>query len=262
MIDIKELEMLYFSNNEPCSYELKCGGKILIYPIKVKDYQIYEIYNQILQINKNELNDINIVQMSYLQFLVESLFLQDEKYKYQLSWILDKCLRYEYISFEYNKGKIVICLLKKKENDFIIDKIINKKEFDEIIKIILNQNNPNYDDRYISLEVRKMVEEYYKIKYKNTEHPNLEKQKAFVSSKIGITSKDLNELNYREFIQIYQANVDSEIYFGDKIIQASYKYEVKENVLHPLFVKQKDKYEEAFGGDYDQFKKKLEQVNG
>lgn len=259
MIDIEQLELLYFSNYVPCPYILQNGGKLLIYPIKVRDCQIYNVYNQILQIKKNEISDIEIIQMSYLEFLVKKLFTQDENYKYQLSWIINKCLGYKYVSFEYNKGKIVVCLLEKQDDDFIVDKIISKKEFDDIIEIILNQNDPNYDGRYVIPEIREMVEEYYSIKYKDINSPTLEKQKAFVSSKIGILSKDLIEISYREFIDIYNANVDSEIYIGQKIIQGSYKYEVKEDVQHPLFTKKKDKYEQAFVSR-EKFDKKLENV--
>ena len=45
---------------------------------------------------------------------------------------------------------------------------------------------------------------------------------------------------------IYDACKDSETYIGQKIIQGSYKYDVKEDIKHPLFVSKKDPYEELF----------------
>ena len=67
-----------------------------------------------------------------------------------------------------------------------------------------------------------------------------------MSSKMGMPFKELNELTYREFDLIYNASVESEIYIGQKIIQGSYKYEVKEDIRHPLFEQKKDPYAEIF----------------
>ena len=90
------------------------------------------------------------------------------------------------------------------------------------------------------------MEEYYRVKYKDIVSPSFEKRKAFVSSKTGLITKQLNEMPYREFDMIYHASVDSEIYIGQKIIQASEKYEVKGDVSHPLFTPDKDPYSEIF----------------
>ena len=40
--------------------------------------------------------------------------------------------------------------------------------------------------------------------------------------------------------------VNSEIYFAQKMVQCSYKYDVKEDVKHPLFEPKKDPYAEIF----------------
>jgi hypothetical protein len=69
MIDIEQLKLTYFQNDEPCPYKLKCGYELKIYPIKVKDWSIFDKSLDILQIEKNEINDIKIIQMSYLDFL-------------------------------------------------------------------------------------------------------------------------------------------------------------------------------------------------
>ena len=53
-------------------------------------------------------------------------------------------------------------------------------------------------------------------------------------------------MTYREFDLIYNANVNSEIYIGEKIIQGSYKYDVKEEIVHPLFKVKEDPYAKIF----------------
>lgn len=45
---------------------------------------------------------------------------------------------------------------------------------------------------------------------------------------------------------LYHTCLNSEQYLVEKIIQASYKYDVKENIVHPLFRKKEDPYSELF----------------
>ena len=46
MVDYELLRINYFQNDYPCPYTLKNGGTILIHPILVKDYSLYEYYKQ------------------------------------------------------------------------------------------------------------------------------------------------------------------------------------------------------------------------
>lgn len=78
MVDYELLRINYFQNDLPCPFELKSGGKINIYPILVKDYSLYEFYKTIMEFDKNSINDIEIIQMSYLDFLVNIVFQQDK----------------------------------------------------------------------------------------------------------------------------------------------------------------------------------------
>lgn len=244
MVDISELKNLYFQNSLDVPYTLKKGGEIFIKPILVKDYPLYEYSAQILTMKKNEINDIKIIQMSYLDFLIEVVLPKDEVYIYQLLTLLQLCLGEEYISYDKDKNGKYSLLICDENN--IIQKAISRKEFDDISEIILNQNDANYDSRYVNPDVQEVMNTYYKQKYGDVVQPSLEKKKAFVCSKTGKTFKELNDVPYREFDLIYSASVDSEIYIGQKIIQGSYKYEVKEDIKHPLFEKKKDPYAEVF----------------
>lgn len=265
MVSIDYLESFNFANGEPIKYNLKKGGEIVIYPILVKDYPLYEYAKGILDINKNEINDISVIQMSYLQFLIDYVIKRfnennDELInpQYQLGNIIKLCLKEDYVAFDKDNGKTCILLC---EDDGTIKKIISAKEFDDIRKIILHQNDSDYDDRYISQDVREAYEEYCKLKYKNIQNPSLENMKAFVMSKSGYTLKEVNEMPYRIFRLVYNCGVDSDIYIGQKIIQGSYKYDVKQEINHPQFNKKKDPYAEMFS-DAESFEKKVQQVNG
>ena len=239
---------LYFSNGEDAPYKLKDKTTIYLKPILVKNYPIYLGCIDILQIPKNDSSDIKIIQMSYLQYLIEVLFKQDDPKERinesKLRAILSYCLGADYVGFvknEKNKWVVAIC-----NSEGIIEHIINATEFDEIRELILNQNDAHYDNRYVNPDVKQVMEEYYKIKYADVHPPSLEKKKAFVSSKLGKTFKELGEMNVREFELVYKACADSEIYLANKVTEASYKYEVKNPSQHPLYEPERDAFAEIF----------------
>ena len=79
MVDLETLELNYFVNMDNVPYELKDGGLIYIKPILVKDYLRYSWAKEILSIEKNEINDIEIIQMSYLDFLIKKVFAMNKE---------------------------------------------------------------------------------------------------------------------------------------------------------------------------------------
>ena len=243
VVDIKELELRYFCNGYDVPYEIKNGGTLYIKPILVKDYPFYERYKGLLEINKNEINNIDIIKISYLEFVLDYLIISSVEHNNALIKICDLSLGYKKIAMgTYNKKKcLYLC-----DEDNTVKYIITPKEFDDIIKIILNQNDANYDNRYVNPEVRELMEEYYKVKHTDIRNPSLEEKKAYVIAQTGININQINNMTYRLFDLIYNSCVNSEIYFAQKMVQCSYKYEVKEDIKHPLFEKRKDPYAEIF----------------
>ena len=261
MVDIDRLELMYFQNDEPIPYYLKNsvdengnmstdGYKLLIKPIKVKDWSIFNNCIDILMHELQDYNSVEIIQMSYLEFIIDILLdkVSDEQISenaFKLSTILSMALGI----YEARKGMFrnKPCLTLHDENGNIVS-LITPKEFNELKKIILFQNIINYDDRYLSPEIKKEIEEYEKIKYSNENivNPTLEKQKVFVISKTGISMKDINDMTYRTFTQVYNYNVNVDLYFAQKILQASQKYDMKEDAIHPLFKKEEDRLKSAF----------------
>ena len=240
MLDI--LNLKYFCNGYDVPYKLKDGEILNIKPILVKDYPYYEVAKMILEIPKNEVNDIRVIQMSYLEFIKEFIE-SNEIYASNLVTICQLCFGYSKIGFSVYKNKPCLCLC---DEDATIKYIITPKDFDEIAMIILNQNDANYDNRYISPEVKELMQSYYKAKGNNYRTPSLEEKKAYVISRTGILLFNLNEMTYRNFDLIYTSCINSEIYMAQKMVQCSYKYEVKEDVKHPLFEQKKDPYAEIF----------------
>ena len=244
MIDIEQLILQYFQNDFSCPYKLGCGYILNINPIKVKDWSIFERSLGILEIDKNKINDFEIIQMSYLEFLCNKI-LSDKSCTQQLINIFNYAMNEDNIHLGKfnNKSVLIIC-----DKDDIKKGFITSKEFDEISKIILFQNIKDYDDREVNEDVKELMQEYYKIKYRDIKDPTLEEKKTYVIAKTGIKMSDINEMTYRTFSQVYKHSIDDVLYIGDKIIQGSEKYEMKkgQEVKHPLFEKPKDPYAEIF----------------
>jgi len=256
-VNIKQLELLYFQNDEPVPYKLKCGVEINISPISVRNWGLFNNCLDCLRINKNEINDIDIIQMFYLDFLnkiISSGTEESNQFKYNLACILKFSMDVNYflISTENGKSVIVVC----DENRIILYKMY-PKDFDDIKKIILYQNIPNYDDRYLDPTIRKAIESYNKTKSQNQISPTLEKQKVFVISKTGMSMERINKMTYRTFIQIYDFNIKDDLYLIRNMYKTSYKYDVGEEILHPLYEKEKDIFDEIFI-DADSFTKKIQ----
>ena len=127
-------------------------------------YAFYQDNIGILCIDKNKVNDVNIISMSYLQYLVD-VVLQEAIYQQALITILNLSLGDEYTFTighnENNKAYLGI----QKDGETLCK--ITPKEFDKISEIILYYNDRDYDGRYISEDMRKAMEDYYNIKYKD-----------------------------------------------------------------------------------------------
>lgn len=254
---LKYYERYYFANSEPIPFQIKDNNYILhIKPVTVKMYPFYQDNINILLIDKNRIGSVEIIQMSYLQYLID-IVCQEEAYQRALVTILNLSLGEEYIYTvgHLDNGRPYLGVVKDGE---LLCKI-SPKEFDKISEIILYYNDRHFDNSYISEDIRQAMEDYYKLKFKDTYMPTLEERKAFVSFKSGLTLNEINDLTYRYFDLIYNTCIDNDMFFSQKIIQASEKYKVNDNeIVYPLFKKKNDKL--GFLQDADNFKKTLEKA--
>ena len=245
-------ENYYFCNEEPVPIRTKDNGYTLyISPVKVKDFNKYINSLEVLRIDKNRIGDVKIIQMSYLQFLMDYV-LADERYQLMLYNILSLSLGDNYgykISKKDNKCYLCVTL-----DDEVVTKI-SSKEFNQISEIIQFYNDKSYDDRVISDDLQKVMDDYYSIKFRNQHYPTLEEKKAFVSSKNGMTLNEINQMSYRYFDFVYNSCVSNDLYFAQKMIQASYKYKVDKDVIHPLFEEKASKFD--FLQDAQSFENKV-----
>ena len=260
-VDSKQLdyyERYFFANGEPVPFQVKDNDYVLhIRPVKVSMFPFYHDSVGILLIDKNRISDAKIISMSYLQYLVDVVLQQDTEdktYQRALVTILNISLgdEYKYTVGHSENGKVYLGVY---EDANLLCKI-TAKEFDKISEIILYYNDRSYDGRYVSEDLRKAMEEYYSLKFKNNYVPTLEEKKAFVSFKSGLTLQELNEMSYRYFDVIYNQCVSNDLFFSQKIIQASEKYKVNDDeIVYPLFKKKDTKFD--FLQDADKFEKQV-----
>ena len=256
-MDSKELERYekyYFVNSAPVPFKVRDNDYTLyIRPVKVSMFPLYQDNIGILCIDKNRISDAKIISMSYLQYLVD-IELQQEDYQRALFTILSISLgdEYKYTVGHFDNGKPYLGVYR--DNEPLCR--ITAKEFDKISEIILYYNNRDYDNRYISEDMRKAMEDYYSLKFKDSYIPTLEEKKAFVSFKSGLTLEEINDMSYRYFDLVYKHCYNVDLFFSQKIIQASEKYKVNDNeIVYPLFKKKDDKFD--FLQDADQWEKKV-----
>lgn len=230
----------YFSNNKPIPFKLRYNNYIIhIKPVTVEMSAFYHDNVGILLIDKNMESSVEIISMSYLQYLIDVLFTREE-YQRMLVTILNLSLgdEYTYTMGHDEKGKVYLGIVKDNET---ISRI-TPKEFDKISDIILNYNDPHFDNRHISEDMKKAMEEYYSLKFKNQYIPTLEERKLFVSFKSGLTLKDINEMSYRHFDIMYNQCVSNDMFFSQKILQASEKYKI-DDLVYPLFKKKESRFD-------------------
>lgn len=242
-VDIELLKLAYFALDEPVPYKLKTGQEILIKPIMVKDSMLFMASVDVLKIDKNSLGSVEAIQASYLKFLQKMIFPSNDVMVQKFLNILDLCLEL--------KG-IYLCN-DEMERTFIQTEsgiVISAKEFDDIAKIILYQNLPDYDDKYINPDIKKSMQEVDRLKNKDYESPDLERQMGIIESHTGILKEQLLKKTWRSF-QILFREVCGEIEFYTTRL-AAIAVGAGDKVDHYIFKKRKDKFDGYFV-DMDKF---------
>ena len=243
-VDIGFLREAYFTFDKPVPYKLKCGSILQIKPVLLEDSMTFTSSYGILDIDKNLSTEVEVIQMSYLQFLMDRVLPSVEHSKQQLVNICLLCLGFEFPYIDLNeKGKpILIDFAQDAESKEIYPRhIITAKEFDDIKKIILYQNLPNFDDEYINPELKANMEEYDRLKGKNIVQPTLERRMAIISAHTGISKAEQNAMTLRAHSSLF-AEVVGEVEFSAN--KAMALYAGKGDNVQWIFQKAKGKYDE------------------
>lgn len=226
-----------------------------VYPIQVKDYYYWEKNLDILLIEKNYIGDLDIIQMSYLKFLI-GLGLSDESVIKKLIKILRLVLRLkddEYTIELILEGNLQIVLQPKKSELPIYT--ISEEEFEDIKTIICYQNIYKYDDKYVDPDIKKAVDDYLNLKTKDAPKLTLERKIYGLAVGCNMRLEDIAELPIRAFGQLFDLMVEEKDYHtlkGAELQGTSFKNPIE----HWIYKEEKDRYDEGFM-DLDEYKKQI-----
>ena len=218
----------------------------------VEDSEVFLSSMNILMVDKNSSPSVEIIQMSYLEFIYRILF-QDQTNIDRFVNILKYCLHINspYIGFDENNKPY----LADKENDILI----GPKDFENIKRLILYQNLIHYDDEYINPELKAAMSEVDELRNKGIDSPTIERRIAIITAHCGLSKKEQLKMTYRSHSLLFE-EVYGEVEYttlrpialfggnGDKIDNWIYK---KKKDKFDGYVTDADKYSASMGGQYN-----------
>lgn len=228
---IQYYKEMYMSIDKPIPFK-----SLLLYPVKVKDYLTFSYSCGCLDIDKNSIPDIRIIQMKYFEFLMHLYENGDLLTLYKLKNILELVFQ-----VSYDDGEIEI--YKQENGKYILrikDETIDSEEFNLIRKLILYQNIAGYKDmEHIDPSLKKDQERYSKIINKGIVMPNLEDKIDVVIVSTSLDMDRIEKLSIRRFTRIFNKCVEKQDYIINKTASMSGMVTFKEPIEHWVFKNEK-----------------------
>lgn len=258
MNNVKQLVELCAVTDEPIPFK-----GLFIYPVLVKDYINFCYSYEICTIDKNAIPDVEIISMSYLDYIL-SILIRDTTLVDDISvgmLYTKKLLDLLCLCFHVEPTDINIAHDGKHYNLIIKDIALNDKDFSDFIQIISYLNIYDYSDEYVDPNIKKAIDEYYSVTSKDLVVPDIEEKISYVTLMTGILKKDLLEISYREFEKIFHNGLNKIEYQINKQASMSGFVKFEKPIEHWVYKQKKSKYSDAFTS-YDGFKNKIEKANG
>lgn len=227
-VNIDFLTDAYFAFDSPVPYELKTGKKLFIKPFYMEKRLIYLQGSHLLQKDKRDkkLND-----KPELDFYVEDVLGDDYANWVSTGMFLNEAIGYSMPSIIFSNGKYYVANYYKPKDDDgnelkpVLDKesIIDTEEWEELKRIILYQNDSDYDDTfYYDETVRRNLEIENRLKSKGTTPPNLERQFYIIMAHTGIPKEEQMKLTLRGFKLLFQEVIGEAEFFASYALRAKY----------------------------------------
>lgn len=232
-IDVRFLTDTYFTFDKDVPYDLKCGKTIQIKPIKVIDSLLFFNSVGVISQDKNSIPDPKIIQMSYLDFIINILLQVDANNGNRLAVILKYCLGINVPKFGLDeKGKHFLV-------DTDVEIKITPKEFEDIRRIILYQNIYGFDDEYINPELKQAMMETDALRHRGIDMPDLERKIAIITAHCGISKQEQINMTLRSHNALF-SEVCGEVEFETTRAIALFAGKGKE-MEHWIYKKKKNK---------------------
>lgn len=194
MIDKKKIDILSIFD-EPIVYK-----ELKLYPIMVKDYMKFYSCIDCLQVRKNNSADINIIKMSYLEFILSHIKKDSVEFNKEENneAIFHKFIVLMVLVFKLNEETVLQDgTFKIGTNSIMINEIkINSTMFDDIRNIIFQQNYVIFDDN-LSIDMQMLIQKHESMEANSD--VDLEDSILDVALASNMSMKDIFNLTLRKF---------------------------------------------------------------
>lgn len=264
MDNIKEYVSKYTTFGIPIDYK---GLKIK--PVLVKDAELFLDAIEVFRIEKNKIPSVEIIQMSYLEFLMGMIAINqdylnafltllsltlgmqyNESYKKEGDIFAPNELLSQKIndknSFYYINGwdiEVVVC--NGKASIKIMGTTLTSSEFDVFRHIVLFQNIADYDDIDMSDDFKRVIEQYYALKFKGIHDPTLEEKMLAIIMSTSYTIESLAQVPLRSFDKLFDYSVKKADYIATKPLEPHLKEGY--SIDHWVFYPERDRFADVFG---------------
>ena len=245
---------------------------LILHPVYMKDYNDLMFALGIMQIEKeqfantqNVVENMQIIQMSNLEYAINLMNKTDvngekteeariKTMQFEIVFLL--CLHIPIKRLAYSldeNGKVQILI-----NDTIV---ISSKEYDLIKKLVCFQHLINFDDEYVSPDMRKEMEERRKLDTSRYEMPTLEQRISAYCCNFKCGKKDVLSLTVREFTVNEEMYSSIEEYKSLRSAELGGMVKFEKPIEHYLYRLKKEKTD-GFLIPFEQFKDKMGQSGG
>lgn len=240
----------YMIFDDPVPYK-----SLNIYPCVMREYKDLQIYSSCLLLDKNSIPDVDIISMTYLDYLIH-LNKQEAPFLMLFAKLLELVLHIP--EKEEGEEYFVKFLTKSGKSVFVIDEVeYTSNDFDEIKQIIAKQNDIELIDDSIDKEIRDKMRKSDELRAKTNSFKicNLEDQCVCISIATGIPLNHIYDLTIRKFKKML-SRVDTLIHY--KIYQTavmSGMVKTKSKIQHWMRDLESDKNTNLV--DFDTIKQKM-----
>lgn len=273
MDDIKGYVDKFATFGRPVEYK---GLKLK--PIVVGLFKQFEGIVGILQIEKNKIPDPNVIQMTYLEFLLSLVVSETEVFDRFIEFcdlvlgvrydeallISDDDLKPHDLLVETNSKGEEIIRINGWDIQMRIDGAnstlticgheINSTDFDDMRKIVLYQNVYDYEEEEMSEDFKRVIEQYYALRNRGIHTPTLEEKVMAVVSTTAYKIEEVEKMPIRSFEALFYACVGRVDYIASKCLEPHLKE--GQQIDHWIYYPEKSKYGGAFS-DAEQLAQKI-----
>ena len=259
-IDRNELFGKYIAFDKPVPYK-----DFMIYPVRMKDSWEASVPIGLLELDKNSMGSIELIQMPHMIFWINMLMRQGGGLD-TIEWFLRTILNIDnddiiQLTYDLKEIRIGTPIGNTRDGYAILGedyRTITCDDFDEIKRIVCFQNIIDYTDEYISPVVRQATEDYFRL-INNGKSASLDHKVRCMALAIGVSKEAIGEMTMRDFHLMYESLSNKNEYEALRIAEAN-GAKFKQPLESWLYREHKNKYEQAFC-DADSFESYIASAN-